>query len=143
MHPVTSCKWHNINLQTVRIAFYMGQDIQDWTSEICGRQPLKNFNFFKGCLPHILWGPLPLISLRCMNKTDSSILCSPKIEKHASGPNSFEKPLDFVTGWSHVSIGVCPGFRNVANFLLMLGLKFVDNSMIVYMPLLSFSVLLN
>ena len=45
----------------------MGQNIQEWTSKTCGRQPLKNdmfcfnrpyhFKLFKGCLPKILLGP--------------------------------------------------------------------------------------
>ena len=45
---------------------YMGQSIQEWKIEICGRQPLKNMNClnrpyhfkcFKGCLPQISLGP--------------------------------------------------------------------------------------
>ena len=53
----------------------MGRSIQEWTSKICGRQPLKTlkryglldmvclrrpypFKLFKGCPPQILLGPL-------------------------------------------------------------------------------------
>ena len=62
---------------------HMGQDIQEWTKKICGRQPLKNlkgygllsrpypFIFFKGCLPQTLLGPflntLSCITFRCSN----------------------------------------------------------------------------
>ena len=53
----------------------IGQSIQEWTSKICGRQPLKTlkryglldmiclrrsypFKLFKGCPPQIFFGPL-------------------------------------------------------------------------------------
>ena len=47
----------------------MGQSIQEWSSKICGRQPLKKlkgygllrrlypFKLFKDCFPQILLGP--------------------------------------------------------------------------------------
>ena len=37
---------------------HMGQGIQEWTMQICGRKSLKNsLKFFKGCFSQILLGP--------------------------------------------------------------------------------------
>ena len=50
----------------LRDEVHLGQSIQEWTKNNCGRQPYGlwsalgrpyHFKFFKGCLPQILLGP--------------------------------------------------------------------------------------